>query len=53
LLLIGVLSERVIGYVLTLSKAFGLSEMAAGFILLSVTTSLPIDRSRRVMMSGR
>ena len=41
LLLIAVLSERVIGYVLTLSKAFGMSEMAAGFILLSVTTSLP------------
>ncbi len=41
LLLIAVLSERVIRYVLVLSKAFGLSEMAAGFILLSVTTSLP------------
>ncbi len=41
LLLIAVLSERVIRYVLELSKAFGLSEMAAGFILLSVTTSLP------------
>jgi len=41
LLLIAVLSERVIGYVLTLSKAFGMSEMSAGFILLSVTTSLP------------
>jgi len=41
LLLIAVLSERVINYVLTLSRAFGMSEMAAGFILLSVTTSLP------------
>ncbi len=41
LLLIAVLSERVIRYVLVLSKAFGLSEMAAGFILLSITTSLP------------
>ena len=41
LLLIAVLSERVIRYVLVLSKVFGLSEMAAGFILLSVTTSLP------------
>lgn len=39
--LIAVLSERVIRYVLVLSKVFGLSEMAAGFILLSVTTSLP------------
>ncbi len=41
LFLIGVLSERVIRYVLALSKIFGMSEMAAGFILLSVTTSLP------------
>lgn len=41
LLLIAVLSERVIRYVLVLSEVFGLSEMAAGFILLSVTTSLP------------
>jgi len=41
LLLIGVLSERVIRYVLVLSKIFGLSEMAAGFVLLSVATSLP------------
>ena len=41
LLLIALLSERVIKYVLVLSKVFGLSEMAAGFILLSVTTSLP------------
>jgi len=41
LLLIAILSERVIQYVLVLSKVFGLSEMAAGFILLSVTTSLP------------
>ena len=39
--LIAVLSERVIRYVLVLSKVFGLSEMAAGFILLSITTSLP------------
>lgn len=41
LFLIGVLSDRVIRYVLVLSKIFGLSEMAAGFILLSVATSLP------------
>jgi len=41
LLLIAVISERVIRYVLVLSKVFGLSEMAAGFILLSITTSLP------------
>jgi len=41
LLLIALISERVIRYVLVLSKVIGLSEMAAGFILLSVTTSLP------------
>jgi len=41
LFLIGVLSDRVIRYVLALSRIFGLSEMAAGFILLSVATSLP------------
>lgn len=41
LLLIGALSDRIIRYVLVLSKVLGLSEMAAGFILLSVTTSLP------------
>ncbi len=41
LLLIALISERVIRYVLMLSKVIGLSEMAAGFILLSVTTSLP------------
>jgi len=39
--LIALLSERVIRYVLVLSKVFDLSEMAAGFILLSVITSLP------------
>jgi len=36
-----VISERIIRYVLALAKAFGLSEMAAGFILLSITTSMP------------
>jgi cation:H+ antiporter len=41
LLLIMLISDRIIRYVLAISKAFGLSEMAAGFILLSVTTSLP------------
>ncbi len=41
LLLITLLSERVIRYVIVLSKVLGLSQMAAGFILLSVTTSLP------------
>jgi cation:H+ antiporter len=41
LTLMGVLSDRIIRYVSALSKIFGLSEMAAGFILLSVTTSLP------------
>jgi len=41
LLLIMVISDRIIRYVLAISKALGLSEMAAGFILLSITTSLP------------
>jgi cation:H+ antiporter len=41
LLLIALLSDRVIRYVVMLSRILGLSEMAAGFILLSVTTSLP------------
>jgi len=41
LLLIMLISDRIIRYVLAISKAFGLSEMAAGFILLSVTTSMP------------
>ena len=41
LLLITVVSDRIIRYVLALSKVFGLSEMAAGFILLSVVTSMP------------
>lgn len=41
LFLIGVVSDRIIRYTLILSKVFGLSEVAAGFILLSVTTSLP------------
>jgi cation:H+ antiporter len=34
-------SDRIIRYVLFISKAIGLSQMAAGFILLSVITSLP------------
>jgi cation:H+ antiporter len=41
LLLIMLISDRIIRYVLAISKAFGLSEMAAGFVLLSLTTSLP------------
>ncbi len=41
MLLIIMVSDRIIRYVLVLSKVFGLSQMAAGFILLSVTTSLP------------
>lgn len=41
LFLIGLFSDRLVDYVSTLSKAFRLSEMAAGFILLSVATSLP------------
>lgn len=41
LFLIGLVSDRIIRYTLVLSEVFGLSEMAAGFILLSVSTSLP------------
>jgi len=41
LLLIGVLSDRIIRCVLVISKGLGLSEIAAGFVLLSVVTSLP------------
>ena len=41
LFLIGLVSDKIIGYTLVISKVLGLSEMAAGFILLSVTTSLP------------
>jgi len=41
LFLIGAVSDRIIRYTLVLSRVFGLSEIAAGFILLSVTTSLP------------
>ncbi|HER54312.1 MAG TPA: sodium:calcium antiporter, partial [Candidatus Bathyarchaeota archaeon] len=39
--MIMLISDRIIRYVLTISRAMGLSEMAAGFILLSITTSLP------------
>jgi cation:H+ antiporter len=41
LLLIMLISDRLIRYVLALSKYLGLSEIAAGFIILSITTSLP------------
>ncbi len=41
LFMIAIVSDKIIGYTLILSKVFGLSDMAAGFILLSVTTSLP------------
>jgi len=41
LFLIAVISDRIIRYTLILSGVFGLSEVAAGFILLSVATSLP------------
>jgi cation:H+ antiporter len=39
--LIAVFSDKLVGQVTTISRALGLSEMAAGFILLSVATSLP------------
>ena len=35
------ISDRIIRYVLVISTTLRLSEMAAGFIILSVTTSLP------------
>ena len=41
LIVIGLLSDRIIRYVLVISKGLGLSDMAAGFVLLSVVTSLP------------
>ncbi|MDG6223661.1 MAG: sodium:calcium antiporter [Candidatus Bathyarchaeota archaeon] len=41
LILIMLISDRLIRYVLVLSRAVGLSEMAAGFVLLSIITSLP------------
>jgi cation:H+ antiporter len=41
LLIIMLISDRIIRYVLVISKALGLSEMAAGFIILSLITSLP------------
>ncbi len=41
LLLLALVGDWVIRYTTVLSKIFGLSEMAAGFILLSVSTSLP------------
>ena len=53
LLLIGLLSDRIIRYVLIISKAVGLSEMAAGFVLLSVVTSLPeLSVSAMAAISG-
>ena len=41
LAIIAVISDRIIIYVTKLSSYFGLSEMSAGFIFLSVATSLP------------
>lgn len=41
LAIIAIVSDRIIVYVTKLSSYFGLSEMSAGFILLSVATSLP------------
>jgi cation:H+ antiporter len=41
LFFIGFVSDRIIRYALVLSRFFGLSEMAAGFVILSVSTSLP------------
>jgi cation:H+ antiporter len=41
LFLIALVSDKIISYTLVLSKWLGFSEMAAGFILLSITTSLP------------
>ncbi len=41
LALLGLISDRTVRYVEALSEVLGMSEMAAGFILLSVSTSLP------------
>jgi len=41
LAIIAIVSDRIIIYVTKISSYFGLSEMSAGFILLSVSTSLP------------
>ncbi len=34
-------SDRAVNYVMKLSKLFGISELSAGFILMSIATSLP------------
>lgn len=53
LILIGIFSDRVIRYVLVISSGLGLSEVAAGFILLSLVTSLPeLSVSALAAMSG-
>ncbi|MBK5134123.1 hypothetical protein JJE00_06820, partial [Candidatus Bathyarchaeota archaeon] len=53
LLLIGILSDRIIRYVLVIAKGLGLSDMAAGFVLLSVVTSLPeLSVSALAALSG-
>lgn len=41
LILLGLVSNKAVQYVEALSEVLGMSEMAAGFILLSVSTSLP------------
>jgi len=41
LFLMALVSERFVLYVSKIAEIFGLSEMAAGFVLLSVSTSLP------------
>jgi len=41
LAIIAIISDRIIIYVTKLSSYFGLSDMSAGFIFLSVATSLP------------
>ena len=53
MLLIGILSDRIIRYVLVIAKGLGLSDMAAGFVLLSVVTSLPeLSVSALAALSG-
>ena len=41
LVLIAIISEKFVAYVSKIAEIFRLSQMAAGFILLSVSTSLP------------
>ncbi len=41
LIILMIASDRAVNYVMKLSKIFGISQMSAGFIILSLATSLP------------